>query len=70
VLKELALEEEQVGGWGKRRGMRHGGSRVVCVEVYVSHCGRGCYYQGLPRDTKDGVTCKIGIIDYSVDGAC
>jgi hypothetical protein len=45
VLKELALEEEQVGGWGKRRGMRHGGSRVVCVEVYVSHCGRGCYYQ-------------------------
>jgi hypothetical protein len=36
------------------------------VKVWFSGCGGGCFCQGLQRDWKDGVTCDVDIIDYSM----
>jgi hypothetical protein len=50
------------------RGVRNGCSRILSLVLKFSHCRIKFYCQGLPRDRKDGVMCKVGITDYSVGG--
>jgi hypothetical protein len=32
---------------------------LMCVNVLSSHCGGGCYCQGLQRNKKDGICLKL-----------
>jgi hypothetical protein len=42
----------------------------MCVQVKFSHCSGGYYCQELQRGRKEGIMCKLGMIDCSVSSYC